>query len=671
MAENEALDGRFEECAEKGDIDGALALLRGNPEYFEKKLAAKDIGEALKKATSDRLVLSYIDFAAFGARPLPKSLDTLGVLMRIVPGRLVLAKVWGLGEVKRIDHFHNRITVDFKTKRGHQYAYEVAVDSLSFPGDDHILVVQRTDPARVEAMLKDHPGEFVKAVLASHGEMPLVKLEKIAVENGFVKQTAWRSFWERARAELKQNKWADIPEKKMDHIVLRKSAEEYGDGWLTAFSHETEPARILAGAREFAAAGKFKSAGEDVREKIAGRLVFAITAARKTDDALYARLANLIVELGLSRPPAEEMLEYLWARHRYIKAAAALPAREVGALVRFLARDEASREKLYAALPEFCFAAVSEIVSQFSAEAKCREAVAALMKTPKAPATLVTLLVGKYEQFRDWKELPPLVVLLTHAIVLGEGRQGGETLRMQNMVRRLFADVKWLGKMFDFLSANEKAMIFERFQASIAWDPSTHHAIVVRMTKLVPELEAHLVKAERKRDVARTTSFRSYAMKKAEYLKLINKDMPENVRRIEFAKGFGDLSENAEYQYAKDEQRQLMQKQAVMQADLEAVKPSEFADAPLDEVGPGVMVVVSTAAGEKTFTILGEWDNDPERGILSSKTKVAGNMLGKKVSESFMLPAADGSESEATIVGIKPLSAEIREWMKTPEGMNI
>ena len=76
-------------------------------------------------------------------------------------------------------------------------------------------------------------------------------------------------------------------------------------------------------------------------------------------------------------------------------------------------------------------------------------------------------------------------------------------------------------------------------------------------------------------------------------------------------------------------------------------------------------------AGEKTFTILGEWDNDPERGILSSKTKVAGNMLGKKVSESFMLPAADGSESEATIVGIKPLSAEIREWMKTPEGMNI
>ena len=147
--------------------------------------------------------------------------------------------------------------------------------------------------------------------------------------------------------------------------------------------------------------------------------------------------------------------------------------------------------------------------------------------------------------------------------------------------------------------------------------------------------------------------------------------MPENVRKIEFAKGFGDLSENAEYQYAKDEQRQLMQKQSLMQQDLETVKPSDFADATTDEVMPGVAVVVATADGEKTYSVLGEWDNDPERGILSSKTKVAGNMLGKKVSESFMLPAADGSESEATIVGIKPLSAEIREWMKTPEGMNI
>ena len=61
-------------------------------------------------------------------------------------------------------------------------------------------------------------------------------------------------------------------------------------------------------------------------------------------------------------------------------------------------------------------------------------------------------------------------------------------------------------------------------------------------------------KAERKVE-ERITSQRSYNERKAAYDKLINVDMPANTKRIEFARSYGDLSENAEYQYAKDEQR--------------------------------------------------------------------------------------------------------------------
>ena len=225
--------------------------------------------------------------------------------------------------------------------------------------------------------------------------------------------------------------------------------------------------------------------------------------------------------------------------------------------------------------------------------------------------------------------------------------------------------------MFDWLSPENRALFFERFQASIAWDPSTHHAIVVRMTHIDPALAAHLVKVEKKKDYARLTSYRSYAMKKAEYLKLINEDMPANVKRIEFAKGYGDLSENAEYQYAKDEQRALMQKQTLMQEDLETVKPADFADATTDEVMPGVEVVVTADGAEKTYYILGEWDNDIERGILSSKTRVAQNLMGKKPGDGFELPDEDGNLAFATVREIRPLSDDVREWMKLPPGIQI
>ena len=154
-------------------------------------------------------------------------------------------------------------------------------------------------------------------------------------------------------------------------------------------------------------------------------------------------------------------------------------------------------------------------------------------------------------------------------------------------------------------------------------------------------------------------------------VKLINEDMPANVKRIEFAKSYGDLSENAEYQYAKDEQRALMQKQTLMQAELEAVKPGDFSDATTDEVMPGVTVVIAANGEEKAWTVLGEWDNDLPMGIISSKTRVAQNMLGKKVGDSFELPDAEGGISFAEIREIRPLGDDVREWMKLPLGVEI
>ena len=671
MADTEELVMKLNECAEKQDFDGAFKLVREGQAELMKKMQPAGVKDALKKTTKDRLLLSFLDGVEFGECPLDESLLRLEKLVGFSLGSLVINKTWGLGTVRKLDYFYRRITVDFKTKKGHQFTYAAATDMLEVAPEGHILVLRQADPTAFETMLKERPGEFIKQVLKSYGDMPVTRLEDVCVQNGFVKSVGWKAYWDRARAELKQDRCVEIPVKRADPISLRASVEDYGDGWLTAFTHETNPKLILASVREYVAQGKFKAADDTVKAKIEERLVFAVTAARKTDDALYARLACLVTELGFANPSAKEMREYLWERKRYIKAAATLAAREVGSMIGFLADSGEAKAKLYQAVPEFCFAAVGEVIGQFGGEADCRVAIGKYLREPKAPATLVTIVAGSYEKFKGWTELPPLITILTHAIALGEGRQGGETLKMQNIIRRLFGNRDWLAKIFSWLSPADQALFFERFQASIAWDPSTHHTTVVRMTKIVPELEQHVVKVEKKREYARVTSFRSFGLRKQEYLKLINEDMPANVKRIEFAKSYGDLSENAEYQYAKDEQRALMQKQTLMQADLEAVKPGDFADATTDEVMPGVTVVVASKDGEKTWTILGEWDNDLDKGILSSKTRVAQNLLGKKVGDDFELPDADGNISFATVKEIKPLSDEIREWMKLPAGIQI
>ena len=703
MVEIKEIAAQLKAFAEKKDFEGALKYVT-SPDVAAtvKTIRGTDLRDAMKRTTDNRTLLAFISGVEFERVAPARAFARLEKLVRLTRANYVLNATWGLGKVKGVDDFYRRMTVDFlRAQKGHQFTFAAAADVLDVAPDDHILVRREADAPAVEAMLRDDQGEFVKAMIASYGKMPLVKLEDLAVRNGFVKSVNWKSFWEKARAKLRADKCVVIPTRRTDSIEVLKEEETYGDSWLSSFAAKTDPKLILADVREYLSQKKAEEITEEARAALGNRLQFAIVAARNVDDALYARLACQITALGYPAPSAREMRDYLWERKRYVKAAAALPAREVGAMIAFLAADDEAKERLYAAIPQFCFTAVAEIVSQFGDQVKagtedvypCREAIGRYMREPKAPATLVALLVGKVEQFgkfvyenvkvdgkdirtlkdgKLWKELPPLITLLTHAIALGEGRQAGETLKMQNIVRRLFGDRAWLEKMFSLLSPGDQALFFERFQASIAWEASTHHTTVVRMIRIVPALERHLVKVEKKKEYGGTTSFRSFALRKQEYLKLINEDMPENVRKIEFAKGFGDLSENAEYQYAKDEQRALMQKQSLMQADLERVKPSDFADATTDEVMPGVTVVISAPDGEKTYTILGEWDNDLERGVISSKTKLAENMLGKKAGDSFELPTGeDGVSTFATIREIRALSEELREWMKLPEGVGI
>ena len=668
MAEKkmEDLAAELQLMSEAQDFAGTFKMIDENKDVLTSNLQATGVKEILKKATKDRLLLSFVESVGFGVRPLSDSLARLAKLMALTPGVRVLNVAWGLGEVKRLDYFYRKITVDFKMRRGHQLTFDAACETLVIAPEDHILVTAAADPNRVAAMIKEEPGEFVKAMLKSFGDMPITRLEEECAKQGFVKSANWKAFWDRARADLKKDKLVEIPARRAEPLHLKASAETYGDSWFTAFAQMTDPKSILSSVKELEGTGRLKALDEESKAKISDRLAFALKGARGVDNALYARLAFCVDALKLDEPPVAKCRAYLWDADRYLAAARDLPARDTDTLVVFLTAEnrEETKHKLFAALPEMCFTLLLETLNFFSNDADCEEAVAALLKSPHPPATLVTCVLGRYENFKKWEKIPKLLVILQHAIALGEGKQSGETLRMQNMIRRLFADKAWLEEIFGKLTPDERAIIFERFQASTAWDPATHRTITVRMTKLDEGLVSRMAKRAERKVEERITSQRSYNEKKAAYEKLVTVDMPENTKRIEFARGYGDLSENAEYQYAKDEQRALLQKQSLMQKDLDEVKPTLFENVEADEVRPGTVAVVSVDGVEKMYAILGEWDNEPSLNVISSKTKIAANLLGRKAGDAVELADAEGKAIAATVVRVEPLSEELKTWIK-------
>jgi transcription elongation factor GreA len=129
---------------------------------------------------------------------------------------------------------------------------------------------------------------------------------------------------------------------------------------------------------------------------------------------------------------------------------------------------------------------------------------------------------------------------------------------------------------------------------------------------------------------------------RAELDQLVRERRPEVVARIRTAKEHGDLSENAEYHAAREEQSFL---EGRIQALEGRLRTAVIVEAPgaADRVGLGARVTVDAGGETVTYTIVGGAESDPGSGRISSASPVGKALLGRSVGDVVIVrtPAGD------------------------------
>lgn len=657
----------MQELTEAADFQGLYMVIKDCAQSLAAQLKLTGIRDILKKAAiKDRLATALIDTAAFGTVPLEESFRRLDLLLALVPGTLVIDANWGVGIVKRLDDFYKRITIDFVGKPSHTLTFATTYTSLVRAPHDHLLTLRHNDPEGLKQMAAQKQGELVCLALRSFGNMTIVKLEDVLVKNGFVAQENWKAFWETARKALKSNPLVNVPQKRTELIELRTEVESYGDSWFTRVSAMKDPVKILESLSAFEETSDFAGLDDSNRGILEDRLAFSIKGAHNTDPALYARLAVTINRLGFLNPPIDQLRAHLWENGRYITAAETLCVRDVNAMTQFLlAEGTTANTKFLDSLAIMPFGLLNDVLITLKETPEASSACTHLLSQSKISPTLINWILRFRETIPTWT-LPPIIDLLGQAISIIESKLSGEALRMQNNIKQ-YIESK-LDDIFEKeLSLTQRQYLFERIQASSAWDSTMHRTLLGRMLKIEPSL------ADRKKIVQqqpqmslRQSSWRSISGKQALYKRLIEVDLPKNSNDIAVARSYGDLRENFEYQAAKDYQRQLLQRQSELQLELKQVKGCDFSGLPYDKAGQGTTVVIRTAEGEeRTYTILGEWDRDEELNIISCRTRMALALEGKRAGETTTIPVI-GGEAQATVIAVHALSDTIRQWINTP-----
>jgi len=109
-----------------------------------------------------------------------------------------------------------------------------------------------------------------------------------------------------------------------------------------------------------------------------------------------------------------------------------------------------------------------------------------------------------------------------------------------------------------------------------------------------------------------------------------------NAKEIETARALGDLRENAEFKAALERRDRLQSELKFLSDQISKARILTPPDVLIDEVGVGSVIHCTDSKGANLrFTLLGPWDADPEKHILSFQSKLAQSMAGKSVGEKF------------------------------------
>lgn len=136
-----------------------------------------------------------------------------------------------------------------------------------------------------------------------------------------------------------------------------------------------------------------------------------------------------------------------------------------------------------------------------------------------------------------------------------------------------------------------------------------------------------------------------------EYQYLKNVKRKEIASRIEIAKSFGDLSENAEYADAKNEQSfnegRIMELEALLKT---AVMIKQTSGGSTVTMGSKIKIIMD--GSEKDFMIVGSQESDPVAGKISYESPMGKSFLGRKVGDRFEIEVPKG-KIKIEIVGIE------------------
>jgi len=580
-------------------------------------------------------------------------------LEQLKPGAFCLHKSWGFGRVAEWNLLLNQIVIDFAGKKSHPMQVQYAADNLTPLPLEHFLARKASDLLSIKKLAREDPVAVVRNVLNSLGGQATVSQISEWLVDDIFSEAEWKRWWESTKRLLKASGGFSIPAKKTEPIQLRGEGVSHTDELIASFNRGRQPKEQIAALEQITKFHQqFKEPEKQLQpivatiENMAARnqkmhpeLAFELVIAR--DDLLgrIPQLRTTHIGLTLSKLILDE-------EKRLISILPKLPATKEKRVLQMLPVVLGARwtERALQLMQGVHGRMVAQIPRVFIEAGQTAELRTMLERSVREHTATSEMLVWLCSERERWSDLinPELLGAIFAAL---EREQHEAPSRASKLHRALAEDRQLLGQMFANSDIGIARDAMRRLQLSPLFDELTKRSLLARIVKVYPELESIITGAPQEKTAPLIVSWSSLEKRKAEYEELVKGKLPENTKEIAIARSYGDLSENFEFKAAKQMQTVLMRRKGELEQMLHNARGTSFENVDTSRVSIGTIVRLRHLGSnkEETYTILGAWDGDPDRHIISYQTAIGQALLGHKAGEVVSLNTEHGPVEFAII----------------------
>ncbi|PYK76890.1 MAG: hypothetical protein DME38_15370 [Verrucomicrobia bacterium] len=581
-------------------------------------------------------------------------------LEQLRPGSFCLHKSWGFGQVAEWNLLLNQIVIDFKSKLKHPMQLGYAAENLIPIPSKHFLARKVNEPDAIKVLLKSDPAAVVRNILEGfNGKATLAQISELLVGDLFT-EAEWKRWWTSAKKAMKASGYFSVPTKKSEPIALRAEPVSRAEE-LLAFFNQTRQSKEQAAALDqiIRFHHEFKDPKTQLQpivqrientaaqnQKLHSPLTFELVLGR---DDLLERVPGLTTtrpDLILERLISEE-------EARLIEILPKLPAAKERRVLQALPRSlgDAWTRRAWQMMRSNNSRLVAQIPKIFVENGRADELQTMLERAVGEHSASSEMMIWLCRDRANWPVLvtPEILPAILSAIERDQHNEASRSSRLRDL---LLDDRDLISDMFAGADVSVARDIMRRLLLTPVIDDLTKRSLMARVIKLYPELESIATGAQPE-DKAESliVSWSSLHKRQKEYEEIVNKKIPENSKEIGVARSYGDLRENFEFKAAKQMQAVLMRRKSELEQMLHRARGTDFSNADTSQISIGTIITLREAESgqEESYTVLGAWDGDPERHIISYQTAIGQSLLGKKPGDRVTLNTDHGTATYEVI----------------------